>query len=132
MHVGAEVEHRDLDGAHFALDVVDQVDDLILVARVDPEGNGSSSRRFDLLDQQSELLPVPANHAGDQPFAREAPCDGAAGEITRANDQTNRGVLRHGADSKTTGILTQPVRLQAFRRKGPLGEGIAREYSQRA
>jgi hypothetical protein len=86
-NVGADVEDGDLDRCDLALDVRDQRLDVELLARVGREAVRLAAVGLDLRDQRRELVGAAPRHAGDEPFAREAACDRAAGGVAGADDE---------------------------------------------
>ena len=77
---------RDLDRADIALDLVDQRDRRLFLARVGAEGARFAAVGLDLFDQRFELVGVAARDAGGEAFARETAGDGAARRVARADD----------------------------------------------
>jgi hypothetical protein len=92
-HIGADIEHRDLDRADLALDLVDHGDGLVLLARIGAEGAGPAALLLDLPDQRFELVGVAARHAGDIALASEAAGDRPAGRVAGTDHQ--RDFLGH-------------------------------------
>lgn len=94
-HVRADIEDGDLDRPDLTLDVCDERDHLVLVARIDAEGPDFMSRALDLHNQRTELVGMPPHRTGDVAFAREAACDRAARRIA-GPDHERRFSFDHG------------------------------------
>ncbi len=93
VHIGANVEHGDLDGPHILFDLGDQFDHRRFVPGVDAVGAGPKPPIADGLRQCLQLVQVTgaAGDAGLIAFNREAP-----------RDRPTRGIA--GADNKTDAL----------------------------
>src|ERR1700722_9582027 len=86
-YIRANVEDHHLDRPDLALDPGDEFDYVLLLAGIGAEAHCRPTLRFDLLDQRLELVGLPTHDARDHAFARETPCDRAAGRVPRPDHQ---------------------------------------------
>jgi hypothetical protein len=86
-HVGADVEHHDLDRPDGRFDLLDQRDHFLFLARIAGKGTRGAAVGLDLRDQGLQLVEAAARDAGHVALARETARDGAAGGVTGADDQ---------------------------------------------
>ena len=109
-HVGADVEHRDLDRRDLALDVRDQRLDVDFLARVGREAVRFAALVADLRDQRLELVGAAPGDAGDEAFAREAARDRAAGRVAGADDEDRSSRCRPSRSFWGSTQLSQKAR----------------------
>jgi len=93
-HVAADVEDKDLDLADFGLNLLEQLDDLLLVARIGAEGMDLAALAGDLRHQGLQLVGVPARDDGGVAFPREAAGNRPARRISCADHDADL-VSRH-------------------------------------
>src|SRR5829696_1060076 len=87
--IAADVEDGNLDRTDVALDIREQLHHLLLTASIDREGNGAAALARDRVDESGKLLCGPARHRRDIVLAREAPRDGAAERVARADHESD-------------------------------------------
>lgn len=92
--VGADVEDHRLQRPDLALDAGEEIDHLLLLARVASAGQGLAALVADGLHQRLQLLRVAPGDAGHVALAGEPPGDGATGGVAGAHYQ-NRFALDH-------------------------------------
>jgi len=109
-HVGADVEHRDLDRPDVAFDARHQCEHIVSLARVRAEGVRRAAGRDDTVDQRLQLVGAAPRHACRIAFARKAPRNGAAGGITGADHQGALPVFHGGLPCKVVGHYRTPRR----------------------
>lgn len=104
--IRADIEHADFQRADLRLDLVDQSNRCLFLARIHPEGARLAAFRFNFSDEAVQRLEIAwtAADAGDEALPRESLRDGAAGGVTCADDEGSS--LGHGGLSRFFSELT--------------------------
>jgi hypothetical protein len=103
LHIGADIEDHDIDGADVFFDRGIERRDLFFLACIRAIGDGLAAFGFDRGDQRRELFHIPPDHARVVAFPGETLRNGAAQRVSGADDQ--RDVLSHGG-SPVCGLYT--------------------------